>query len=1355
MGSMLNVLKASELAMSSPTGNASLLVAASKLILATCESDFVDSRGGPGNHDENGNTIPTTKFNDVRVRRDAVIQYTFKPDHSKHGEKIPKHLLHHSTSLLQCLFWMSGLPVDISRAAPWVETHSVAMDALPFPLYLHQTAAANKDVRSSAIQAIWSCSSEQSCSKYMYQTVHYLKPTSWVKKIEYASDSTDMSDESGSGESEGEEVLSEDDFSDHSDHGEEDVRAGVGKIEEAIENGDGGEAVHRSLLLASPGNAPKSVNRPYLFIKAFNSRSIETGSIEQAFSILIKDKYNRQYSHPIRYYEPTIAYFYTTDGTEPLWELSEKSIRLYEENVNEAAGEMMTDVTISIPKLSTMMYTGSPVQHAKFGVLTFKAIAAIVPANWEGLEEELKRVYYGGLKCNIVRRSKVALRRKYLKASVTRNKLRLKSAVKRLSTLNFLKKLSATKNARSEGEAAEQLSDDPEDFHDEAGKELLYRTQHKSNSKSGDRVESNESASLYAHPLGFESPFCVLDSLVAAMEQDPTSTVAVYSAMCLLECALAHSSDLSTLHALERLRNDGVCSKYLSGLAARVAHGAPIPSSPELNRAPEQFDSVVREASVRGLSREYGAGTTTPLLDDGGRRLERQVSQVILRSAAIMTKRHRHICRCFVNTTMEAIVDMLQSTCQNVVRRDLVAAVGYLGLLPYPEIIKLIVSSGVIRWIVIEARGLYATHHTRAPRSRADGVLLEECLRTIVVYCGHRVCVEEFCKSGGLIDNQAAFSTAWEIEDNNSDFGYYLIRFFRQILRRKQNVIVEEIEELAALGTGALVNRTTRCAGDYLVAEIDKKVRSTATIVNLVGSNGCKNTNGDSDDDMVNELYETTPDNDFAIDLKSILVVVKRIFTGRPDPTKKWMAMSCLANLSHFDSIREGICDEACLDYVNQCMRLEQTMTVYTLSVKVSSRAQSLSVLSRLAKSPGGLLLWMTFESQERLFLDSSGNYFPAAKKGTLPVHVSKKSESKVVEQGGVRKGVAPGVVFFSKMDTIILDPNGIQLPKEFTISVWFWGGAWLKKGQLHTLIQSTNGDKIVCTDDEGRIGSLQAGNADPSSLYAHWHCLGVSLIDDEDCTESKWFHLCLMGYSRQRAEGLENQPVMDFFLNGKKMGDTLVGYRPESRVFTLGNSYEGGENWGPLRDFRLFPRIFSENSAYWNFDGVVDLVRSKVATNHCIPSICAMLASRSNFTRATACSAIANLALDGRGRSLLTAQWVNKDEDPRREYEYAAQLASLDSKIIDCNANIERLQLKIGAKNTSMSTMVIDQKLIKARYQNMETLQRRKFQLIEDHENYKRLLKVRLVDFLVDLSYTDESAKVRRGAKRALVGLY
>ena len=120
-----------------------------------------------------------------------------------------------------------------------------------------------------------------------------------------------------------------------------------------------------------------------------------------------------------------------------------------------------------------------------------------------------------------------------------------------------------------------------------------------------------------------------------------------------------------------------------------------------------------------------------------------------------------------------------------------------------------------------------------------------------------------------------------------------------------------------------------------------------------------------------------------------------------------------------------------------------------------------------------------------------------------------------------------------------------------------------------------------------------------------------------------------------------------------------------------------------------------------------------------------------------------------------MTAQWVNKeDDDSRREYEYAAQPASLDSKIIDCNVNIERLQRKIRAKNTSMSTMAIDQKLIKARYQNMETLQRRKFQLIEDHENYKRLLKVRLVDFLVDLSYTDESAKVRREAKTGAGGV-
>ena len=78
MGTMLNVLKRLSSQFSSPTANASLLVAASKLILATCESDYVDSRGGPGNHDENGDAIPMTKFNDVKVRRDAVIQVLFK-----------------------------------------------------------------------------------------------------------------------------------------------------------------------------------------------------------------------------------------------------------------------------------------------------------------------------------------------------------------------------------------------------------------------------------------------------------------------------------------------------------------------------------------------------------------------------------------------------------------------------------------------------------------------------------------------------------------------------------------------------------------------------------------------------------------------------------------------------------------------------------------------------------------------------------------------------------------------------------------------------------------------------------------------------------------------------------------------------------------------------------------------------------------------------------------------------------------------------------------------------------------------------------------------------------------------------
>ena len=51
---------------------------------------------------------------------------------------------------------------------------------------------------------------------------------------------------------------------------------------------------------------------------------------------------------------------------------------------------------------------------------------------------------------------------------------------------------------------------------------------------------------------------------------------------------------------------------------------------------------------------------------------------------------------------------------------------------------------------------------------------------------------------------------------------------------------------------------------------------------------------------------------------------------------------------------------------------------------------------------------------------------------------------------------------------------GGIPLTKRWTISVWCRGGAWVRKGNA-TLCQSTNGDKIICLDQLGRMGSLKA----------------------------------------------------------------------------------------------------------------------------------------------------------------------------------------------------------------------------------------------------------------------------------------
>ena len=145
----------------------------------------------------------------------------------------------------------------------------------------------------------------------------------------------------------------------------------------------------------------------------------------------------------------------------------------------------------------------------------------------------------------------------------------------------------------------------------------------------------------------------------------------------------------------------------------------------------------------------------------------------------------------------------------------------------------------------------------------------------------------------------------------------------------------------------------------------------------------------------------------------------------------------------------------------------------------------------------------------------------------------------------------------------------------------------------------------------------------------------------------------------------------MDFFVDRKKLGDTLIGYKPTSRIFCLGNTYEGGENWGAIADFRLYPTVFAQNTADWpahlkcvpplvprpqligqpgiafhnqkRFDKsqkdtsseAIDGIRALLCEINCIPNIVALLGSESQEAREVGCVAIANMALFDRARSI------------------------------------------------------------------------------------------------------------------------
>ena len=1289
-----NVLAAFAHTFSKPETSIELYIAACDLITAAADSKVVDITGiGLCNFNEHGKKIPMSPLSMAKNRREIIINYEVGLNYP---HQLQSHLLVDSTNVLQILFWLTKLPVDMETRAPW--TSKLPKDKLPFPWCLHQAAINSSELRSSATRALWTLASHDSSVSQFFLPVRHQHIQSWsnnnrtseaklgndedeesgIEDDESSSDdeihedrhkkqnNLDGNNSDASSEDNFDKTFDDEDLAFHKKEVEkyksqskeiieniddEDIKMKSNEDDAAPPDFDTEKRISVSQILKSHNKVAKNIiSPPFIFVKLIKMRSKTTGILDNAFAVYLKAANGNIIRNAVGHYAKTTAFFYTVDGSEPLWEFQ----NLHEEETKKQI----------VPNLTTRLYTGNPIKFTKHGWVTIKAVAVEVPSHWTGLQDEIDRVFHGRMECRLGKQSKITFKKKYLKASLARNKTRFKSAMKRLSIMGHFKLLGKTASIRGEkmkgkGKTNDlddnddgDESDDPDHFHNIAEDEMKKRFQEILKKKKEGVIEDTSNNNKIVD--GAQKEVTIIDSLLANIEDDIDGEAALYAVMTLIEAASRSPADMVVLNSFTLIRSHHLADYIISRVKAVVRHGHAIPSAKSLATKEDGEDHTIDEATS-GLSREFGAGTITPMLtkieEDMGRSSQRHVSQMFLRTTSALLYRSNDILRAYVHLMTRPMLSILQQTPIGVVRKDIITAFGFIGLCAYDDILKYVVSHGVIRYILIEARCLYSENHTRSRRGRADGDLLKACVRTLTIYSSQDCLKDEFRKSGGLIDKEACISSAWEIEEDNPDFGYYLPRFFRQILRRRQNLLIDELEHLATLGAASLLSSKSKLVSEYVRAELDKKKRSPATVLTLVGSQKANDDvdSSSSDEDDAEEkiipLYEMSSENDYAVDLESIVLVVENVLKQN-EKLMHWMALAAVATIAKYANIRHRIVNnKMIMTFVNNYLTKAVRHPVGTLIFPVSCITNACSVVCHLTKAPHDIVLWLKFESQKRLILDSSGNpaIIPAIKEGSKPLHIkhSDDSVSKIddpnkssfmldnnTKKGGniqardnqsntsnstnnksnyyneeslVKKESNWGIKFHHG-DSIILSTKGIKLPNEFTISVWIRGGKWLKKGQIYTLIQSINGDKIICTDEKGRIGTLRAGTVDGDDLFAKWYCPGVSLIKEmestpdknsvsnsrvnksveEDMSKPEWHHLCMMGYSRQRSDQLADQPVCDFFLNGKKIGATILNYRPTSKILCIGNTYDGGEAWGPLADFRLYPQAFGDNLKRW-----------------------------------------------------------------------------------------------------------------------------------------------------------------------------
>ena len=275
-------------------------------------------------------------------------------------------------------------------------------------------------------------------------------------------------------------------------------------------------------------------------------------------------------------------------------------------------------------------------------------------------------------------------------------------------------------------------------------------------------------------------------------------------------------------------------------------------------------------------------------------------------------------------------------------------------------------------------------------------------------------------------------------------------------------------------------------------------------------------------------------------------------------------------------------------------------------------QAEALQVLLNLTKSPLGMSLWMPFMEPMRLALDYSGNYQPVVALGVSrkphwigsshrleddPDMEDTEFDDDNIDIRHASATLYRGVEVNSK-NVFLTHKDGVSLSSDWTISFWFRGGEWIQKRKLepnffYTLVESTNGDKVVAMNHLCELGTLEfdppkdkeTGIKPKAKWYGTEFDLSNKLHTGEAVANrnasNKWFHIVLVGQTIKH-EGQVSSTTM-FYFNGTVV--KTLRYKCSSNVYAIGNTAQRGgvsTHWDTISEFRLYNYAFPRSSSAW-----------------------------------------------------------------------------------------------------------------------------------------------------------------------------